>query len=44
MINIVGEENFTLVNNGTIDPGQSNAWQAIYLKDATSFDITNTHN
>ena len=41
MINIVGEENFTLVNNGTIDPGQSNAWQAIYLKDATSFDITN---
>ena len=21
MINIVGEENFTLVNNGTIDPG-----------------------
>ena len=41
MINIVGEENFTLVNNGTIDPGQSNAWQAINLKDATSFDITN---
>ena len=27
-INIIGEENFTLVNNGTIDPGQSNAWQA----------------
>ena len=25
----------------TIDPGQSNAWQVIYLKDATSFDITN---
>ena len=41
MINVVGEENFTLVNNGTIDPGQSNAWQAIYLQDATSFDITN---
>ena len=33
--------NFTLVNNGTIDPGQTNAWQAISLQDATSFDITN---
>ena len=40
-INIIGEENFTLVNNGTIAPGQSNAWQAISLQDATSFDITN---
>ena len=40
-INIIGEENFTLVNNGTIDPGQSNAWQAISLQDATSFNITN---
>lgn len=40
-INIIGEENFTLVNNGTIDPGQTNAWQAISLQDATSFDITN---